>query len=309
MPAKLSHILESQQFHRQWLEQELFPLARQMEFVAGSGGANFLRGKRMFYLFYEPSTRTRVSFESAMQILGGHANGTENAREFSSVTKGETLEDTIRILNAYLYDVVVIRYHEEGGAARAAAASTAPVINAGDGAGQHPTQALLDVYTIKERLGDVGGLRVAMVGDLSYGRTVHSLTYLLAKYPGVELFFVSPASLRMKQGIKDYLERHDVPFQEVTSLTDIVGKVDVVYLTRAQTERFAAGERQEDVRGAYSMTTEMMARLQAHAIVMHPLPRREELPVELDGDGRLMIFRQAQNGLFVRMALLHMLLA
>ena len=309
MSAKLNHILEAQQFTREWLEDELFPHAKQMEFVAKSGGTTFLRGKRMFYLFYEPSTRTRVSFESAMQILGGLANGTENAAEFSSVTKGETLEDTIRILNGYLYDVVVIRYHEEGGALRASQVSRSPIINAGDGAGQHPTQALLDVYTIKEQLGDVKGAAVALVGDLLHGRTVHSLAYMLAKFEGVSLSFVAPPGLQVKKGIKEYLDRHQVPYEEVESLREVASRVDVVYMTRAQTERMSTAVREEHRRGSYTLDREVMSLLKPHAIVMHPLPRNEELPAELDDDRRLVAFRQAQNGLFVRMALLHMLLA
>jgi aspartate carbamoyltransferase catalytic subunit len=309
MSIKLDHVLESQQFTRDWLIDELFPLAKQMEYVASSGGNDVLHRKRMFYLFYEPSTRTRVSFESAMLLLGGITNGTENAREFSSVTKGETLEDTIRMLNGYLYDVIVIRYHEEGGAARAAAVSQVPIINAGDGSGQHPTQALLDVYTIRKELGDLRGITVAMVGDLTYGRTVHSLTYLLAKFPDVRLHFVSPEVLRIKQGIRDYLDRRNVPYSESTNLADVIHECDVVYMTRAQTERFSQAERFDHRPGSYQLTSETIAKLPAHGIVMHPLPRREELPIELDNDPRVAVFRQAQNGLFVRMALLNMLVA
>jgi aspartate carbamoyltransferase catalytic subunit len=263
----------------------------------------------MFYLIYEPSTRTRVSFESAMQILGGITNGTENAKEFSSVTKGETLEDTIRILNAYRYDVIVIRYHEEGGATRAAAVSQAPIINAGDGSGQHPTQALLDVYTIAKELGDVRGKSVAMVGDLTYGRTVHSLAYLLAKFPDVRIHFVSPETLRIKPGIRDYLERRNVPFSETADLAAVAPECDVVYMTRAQTERFSQAERYGHQRGSYQISREILDAMPAHAIVLHPLPRNEELPADLDDDPRIAVFRQAGNGLSVRMALLHMLLA
>lgn len=309
MPLAEQHILESQQFTREWMEDELFPLTRQMEFTARSGGNTILHNRRMFYLFYEPSTRTRVSFESAMEMLGGITNGTENAREFSSVTKGETLEDTIRIFNAYRYDVIVIRYHEEGGAARAAAVSRAPIINAGDGSGQHPTQALLDVYTIHKELGQVRDLTVAMVGDLTYGRTVHSLAYLLAKFPGVRLHFVSPEALRIKPGIREYLERRDVPFTETTDLAAVAPECNVVYMTRAQLERFSHAERYDHQRGSYQLSAPVLASMPERSVVMHPLPRNEELPTDLDSDPRVAIFRQAENGLYVRMALLTMLLA
>lgn len=306
---RLQHILESQQFSQAWLEEELFPLSNDMESIARGGLSDRLRGKRMFYLFYEPSTRTRVSFESAIQILGGTANGTENAREFSSVTKGESLEDTIRVLNAYLYDTIVIRYHEEGGALRAAKVSEAPIINAGDGSGQHPTQALLDVFTIKKELGEVRGIQVAMVGDLTYGRTVHSLAYLLAKFPDVTLHFVSPDALKIKGGIREFLDRNSIAYTESNDLQAIAGQLDVIYVTRAQTERFSHAERFSNVAGSYQVTAETMNTLPKHAIVMHPLPRNEELPTELDSDHRIAVYRQAQNGLYVRMALLDMLLS
>ena len=174
---KLHHIIEAQQFDRPWLEEELFPLADEMKKVARRGGSDVFLGKRMITLFYEPSTRTRASFEMAMDLLGGKVVfSTENARQFSSAAKGETLEDTIRILNGYYPDVIVLRYDEEGGAKRAAAVSKMPIINAGDGPGQHPTQALLDLYTIQKEIGRVSDTSIAMVGDLARGRTVRSLS-------------------------------------------------------------------------------------------------------------------------------------
>lgn len=176
---KLKHIIEAQQFSRDWLEEKLFPLAKEMEKIAKKGGSNILSGKRMITFFYEPSTRTRASFEMAMDLLGGRVVfSTENARVFSSVAKGETIEDTIRILNGYLPDVIVLRTDEEGMAKRAAEFSSVPIINAGDGTGQHPTQALLDIYTIQKELGRIDGISIAMVGDLARGRTVRSLSYL-----------------------------------------------------------------------------------------------------------------------------------
>lgn len=308
LTVRATHILEAQQFSRSWLEQELFPLADQMGAVAQQGGDRSLAGKRLFNLFYEPSTRTRVSFESAIQLLGGAASGTENARQFSSVIKGETLEDTVRILNGYFYDVIVLRYDEEGGAQRAATVSRAPVINAGDGPGQHPTQALLDVYTVRRFLGGIDGIGIAMVGDLAYGRTVHSLAYLLARFRDVKLFFVSPEALRIKPGIRDYLDRHHTWYRELTDLRQVAGEVDVVYVTRAQTERFSHAERFNHRPGSYVVNRDVLQQMRPQAIVMHPLPRNEELPPEVDEDPRVVVFQQAQHGLFVRMALLRMLL-
>lgn len=306
---RLTHILEAQQFTRGFLEEELFPLAHKMEEVARSGGKNSLRGKIVYNLFYEPSTRTRVSFETATLLLGGTPLSTENAAEFSSAIKGESLEDTIRVINGYHHDAIVLRHKEEGTAKRAAEVSQVPIINAGDGTGQHPTQALLDVYTIHERLGQIDGVRVAMVGDLAHGRTINSLAYLLAKFDRVRIDFIAPAVFCAQQGIKDYLERHGVPFTEDKNLDDILPDVDVVYMTRAQTERLEIGLRHGPYgEGGYSMDQAALSRLKRHAIIMHPLPRNNEIPVEIDSDPRALYFRQAQNGLYIRMALLEMLL-
>ncbi|MBI2022120.1 aspartate carbamoyltransferase [Candidatus Daviesbacteria bacterium] len=310
------HILEAQQFSREWLEQDLFPLAAWMEQVHSEGKkrSKILKGKMGYNLFYEPSTRTRTSFEAAILNLGGIFSSTENAKEFSSAIKGETLEDTIRIINGYGYDYIVLRYDETGGAARAARVSGIPIINAGDGKGQHPTQSLLDVYTIRKELGHISGLRVAMSGDLERGRTDRSLAYLLAKFPGVSLDFVSPWQLRMGDDIKEYLDEKGVPYREHTSLRPILHKVDVVYLTRPQKERPKAGRNGEAIyidESAYrecGIDLEAMGLMQSHAIVMHPLPRNEELPTDCDSDPRMAAFRQAQNGLYVRMALLDMIL-
>lgn len=310
------HILEAQQFSKEWLEQDLFPLAAWMEKTHPEGRkrSGILRGRMGYNLFYEPSTRTRTSFEAAITALGGNFSSTENAKEFSSAIKGESLEDTVRIINGYGYDYIVLRYHVTGGAARAARASGVPIINAGDGKGQHPTQALLDVYTIRKELGHISGLRVAMSGDLERGRTDRSLAYLLAKFPGVSLDFVSPRQLRMGDDIKEYLAEKGVSFREHTSLRPILPEVDVVYLTRPQKERPKEGRDGEVIyidETAYDqcgIDLEAMDLMQPHAIVMHPLPRNEELPVECDSNPRMAAFRQAQNGLYVRMALLDMIL-
>jgi aspartate carbamoyltransferase catalytic subunit len=262
----------------------------------------------MAALFYEPSTRTRLSFESAMLRLGGRTMGTDNAREFSSAAKGETLEDTIRIVSGYS-DVIVLRHHEEGAARRAAAVSDVPVINAGDGKGQHPTQALLDLYTIKDELGSVDGVRVAMVGDLANGRTVRSLAYLLGKYRDVKITFVAPAAVGMRQDIKDHLDENGVDWVEEPDLDAVLGRVDVVYQTRIQKERFADEAEYQQVKGVYTITPREMSLLSPKAILMHPLPRVDEIDPSVDTDPRAAYFRQARNGVQIRMALLDMVLS
>ncbi len=304
---RMHHVVEAQQFDPSSLA-ELFEVARKMEDVVSQGGSQDHHKRIMATLFYEPSTRTRFSFETAMHRLGGRVISTENAAEFSSVAKGETLEDTIRIMNGYA-DVIVIRHYEVGAARRAAAVSRVPVINAGDGAGQHPTQALLDLYTIRKELGRIEGLSVAMVGDLGNGRTVRSLAYLLSKYPGVKLYFVAPPLLKMKDDILAHLEERQVEFIEDSSLERVLPKADVVYQTRIQKERF--GDRISDYdrcRGVYVIDQAALAVMKASAIVMHPLPRLDEISMDVDADPRAAYFRQAQNGLYVRMALLQAVL-
>ncbi len=305
---KLHHIIEAQQFDLSML-LSLLDLAEQMEEVVRKGGTSDYHNRIMATLFYEPSTRTRFSFETAMHRLGGRVISTENAAEFSSVAKGETLEDTIRIMNGYA-DVIVIRHYEVGAAKRAAAVSRVPIINAGDGVGQHPTQALLDLYTIRKEIGKIDGLRVAMVGDLAQGRTVRSLTYLLSKFRDVKLYFVAPPLLTMKGDILDHLKERKVWFTEETALDKVLPEVDVVYQTRVQKERF--GDRiadYEQCRGVYVISQESLRLMKEKSIVMHPLPRLGEISMEVDKDPRAAYFRQAQNGLYVRMALLTQVLS
>jgi aspartate carbamoyltransferase catalytic subunit len=304
---KLHHIIEAQQFDLPTMTR-LFEVAEEMERVVARGGITDYQNRIMATLFYEPSTRTRFSFETAMHRLGGHVISTENAAEFSSVAKGETLEDTIRILNGYA-DVIVIRHKEVGSAKRAAAVSRVPVINAGDGAGQHPTQALLDLYTIRKDIGAIDGLRIAMVGDLAQGRTVRSLTYLLSKFQDVKIYFVAPPLLKMKEDILAHLQERHVWWTEETELDKVLPEVDVVYQTRVQKERF--GDRladYEQCRGVYIISAESLRLMKQKSIIMHPLPRLEEITMEVDADPRAAYFRQAQNGLYVRMALLTMVL-
>jgi aspartate carbamoyltransferase catalytic subunit len=303
----LHHVIEAQQFDVPTLLR-LIETTQEMEKVVSGGGSSQLRGRIMATLFYEPSTRTRFSFETAMHRLGGAVISTENAAEFSSVAKGETLEDTVRILNGYA-DVLVLRHHEVGSAKRAASVSRIPVINAGDGAGQHPTQALLDLYTIHKEIGSIDGLRIAMVGDLAQGRTVRSLAYLLSKFQDVRIYFVAPPLLKMKEDILEHLREKQVWYTEETDLDEVLPEVNVVYQTRIQKERF--GDRladYEQCRGVYVINSESLRLMKPNAIVMHPLPRLDEIAMEVDSDPRAAYFRQAQNGLYVRMALLSMVL-
>jgi len=301
----LRHVIRAQQFDRPWLES-FFGTAKDMEEVAGRGGSDALKGKIMATLFYQPSTRTRLSFETAMLRLGGQVISTENAKEFSSAAKGESLEDTIRVVAGYA-DVIVLRHYELGSSERAAALDAAPVINAGDGPGQHPTQALLDLYTIERELGRLDGISVAMVGDLKYGRTVRSLAYLLAKFDGVRIAFVAPGVCRIGEDIKEYLDRHRVPYEETDDLPAVCRRADVVYQTRIQKEAFSFEELRDEyetARNRFVITPELASLMRKDAIIMHPLPRVGEIAAAVDADPRAAYFRQAKNGLYVRMAIL-----
>jgi aspartate carbamoyltransferase catalytic subunit len=304
--SRLRHVIESQQFTRSLLEDLL---ARADE-IKGEPHrfSGRLNGQVMAALFYEPSTRTRLSFEAAMLRLGGETMGTDNAREFSSAAKGETLEDTIRIVSGYA-DVIVLRHNEEGAAKRAAAVSTVPVINAGDGPGQHPTQALLDLYTIRDELGRIDGINIAMVGDLANGRTVRSLTYLLSKFRQIKIWFVAPPQVAMRDDLKAHLDEHHISWVEAENLDAVLPEVDVVYQTRIQKERFANPADYMALKGIYRIDNRSLSLMRKYAIVMHPLPRVDEIAPEVDADPRAAYFRQARNGLQIRMALLDRLLS
>ena len=295
----MKHVTESQQFSRE-LIGDLFSRAKVFE---DGGGGTPLKGKILASLFSEPSTRTRVSFESAMLRLGGAVLSTENAHEFSSAAKGETLEDSVRVIGGYA-DVIVLRHSQEGASARAAAISSVPVINAGDGAGQHPTQALLDLYTIERELGKIDGLTVALAGDLKHGRTVRSLAYLLGKYRNVRVRFVSPRALQVCPDIIEYLDRHGAAHEQTENLEAAVRDVDVLYQTRIQKERFASPEEYARLKNCYRVDLDLVSQMPAHAIVMHPLPRTDEIAPEVDSSPSAAYFRQARHGLAVRMALL-----
>jgi aspartate carbamoyltransferase catalytic subunit len=266
-----------------------------------------LAGRILATLFYEPSTRTRLSFESAMMRLGGHVISTENAREFSSAIKGETVEDTVRIVAGYA-DAIVIRHFEQGAAARAASVATIPIINGGDGPGEHPTQALLDLYTIKHELGRIDGLKVALVGDLRYGRAARSLALLFRLTTGTELYFVSPSNVPMGDDVRRALTAQGISYRDESNLAAVLPEVDVVYQTRIQRERFETTGDYEAARGIYVIGEEAMGRMRDGAILLHPLPRVDEIAPEVDADPRAAYFRQAHNGVYIRMALLDLLL-
>lgn len=299
------HILSVSQFTRLDLEY-IFAVAADMRtMVERVGTFDLLKGKILANLFYEPSTRTSSSFTAAMERLGGSVIPINEVR-YSSVSKGESLPDTVRTLEAYS-DVIVLRHPETGAAATAAKYCRQPIINAGDGIGEHPTQALLDLFTIREELGRVDGLTVTMLGDLKYGRTVHSLSRLLALY-GVKLNYVSPDTLRMPPALVEELRARGISQTEHTGLGGVLPETDVLYVTRVQKERFENLDEYESVKGVYVIAPQTLSRAKERMIVMHPLPRVGEIAIEVDDDPRAAYFRQVEYGLYVRMALLAMVL-
>src|SRR3989338_2023804 len=301
---KIYHCIKAQQFSKEILF-ELFKTAD----ILRKNGNNFLNGKILASIFYEPSTRTRLSFESAMLRLGGRVIGTENAGEFSSAIKGESLEDTIRVISSYC-DVIVLRHNSEGAAEKCSKISKVPVINAGDGKGQHPTQALLDIYTIYKEFGRLEELKIAIVGDLASGRTVRSLSYLLGKFKNNEIIFVSPENLKIGEDIKEYLSKHNVLFREEKNLEKILPEMDIVYMTRIQKERISK-EDYSKASGKYFIDESSIKLMKQTARIMHPLPHVEEIKLPLSveaNDKRVAYFRETENRLYVRMALLSMLL-
>jgi aspartate carbamoyltransferase catalytic subunit len=242
-----------------------------------------------------------------MLRLGGNVISTENAREFSSAIKGESVEDTIRIVEGYA-DAIVIRHFEQGAAARAASVASVPILNAGDGPGEHPTQALLDLYTIRHELGRIDNLRIALVGDLRYGRAVRSLAMLLTRSTGIELVFVSPPEVQMGDDVRQALKAAGIPFRDESELASAVDGVDVLYQTRIQKERFTSDEEYARNKGIYIVNEDTMANLPSTSIVLHPLPRVDEIAPSFDSDPRAKYFDEARNGVYVRMALLEALL-
>ena len=265
-----------------------------------------LSGRILATVFYEPSTRTRLSFESAMHRLGGSVISVEDAGRNSSASKGETTYDTARILEGYA-DVIVQRHPVTGSARALADAAGVPVINAGDGTGEHPSQALLDLYTIEREKGSLEGLNVAMVGDLKNGRTVHSLSQALAHF-GARLTLVSPPALAMPEDVLDVLQAHGMAFSQTTDLRAGLANADVAYVTRVQQERFADPAEYARYKGVYVVNASVVAQAKPGMIVMHPLPRVDEIATDVDTLPNAAYFKQARNGVFVRMALLAMVL-
>lgn len=295
-------VLSVQQFNRDKLEY-IFARAREMrEMVERVGSTDLLKGFVLACLFYEPSTRTSSSFIAAMERLGGGVIPITQGVQFSSVSKGETLADTVRTLEQYA-DVIVLRHPEIGSSKLAAEYANVPLINAGDGPGEHPTQALLDLFTIREELGRVDGLKVAMVGDLRYGRTVQSLTKLLLQY-NVSLRFVSPEILRLPLNTMNQVIDAGIDVRETHDVADVIENADVLYVTRVQKERFTDLAQYEEVKDYYEITPELMAKAKEKMVVMHPLPRVGEIHYAVDKDPRAAYFRQVKNGMYIRMALL-----
>ncbi len=300
---KLKHIVSAREFDTQTL-QDIFNLASRIK--KGNYKKNALAGKIMAAIFYEPSTRTRLSFESSMLKLGGGVISTENAAEFSSAAKGETLEDTIRIINGYS-DVIVLRHFNAGASKIAADYSGVPIINAGDGNGEHPTQALIDLYTIFSKFNSKS-LTIAMIGDLLNGRTIHSLSYLLSLYPQMKLVYISPKALGIPSDLRAHLKDNNINFVEQEDFKSGIKEADVIYQTRIQKERFKSLKEYKKYFGKYIIDKDILKILKKNSIIMHPLPRINEITADIDNDTRAFYFEQARNGIFIRMALILYLL-
>ena len=265
------------------------------------------RYKKLATLFYEPSTRTRLSFEAAMLELGGSVIGFSQASS-SSASKGESMSDTAKILSCYA-DIMAIRHPKEGAPFVAAQAASIPVINAGDGGHNHPTQTLADLLTISREMGRLNNLTIGLCGDLKYGRTVHSLIEAMSRYEGIKFVLISPKELGIPGFVRfNVLERHNIPYAEVTSLEEAMPQLDVLYMTRIQQERFDDPWDYERLKDSYVLTEEKMALAKENMCVLHPLPRVNEISVKVDDDPRAAYFRQALNGKFMRMALILKLL-
>ncbi len=297
------HVTTMRDLERETIET-VFSRAQQMQF---RWPGPLLEGRVLASVFFEPSTRTRFSFETAFCRLGGKVISTENARSFTSSSKGETVEDMARVLASFV-DVIVMRSDKEGMAAQAAAASSVPVINAGDGTGEHPTQALLDLFTIQQKLGRLDGLRIALVGDLLYGRTAHSFCRAFLRFSETTFFFISPPFLAMREDVKEELRTAGIQFEEMDSWGEVLEEVDVVYITRIQKERFENSFERKRCESMYQFGPKDIARMRPRSIVMHPLPRAGEIDPAIDSDPRAAYFDQVRNGVFVRAALLSLVL-
>lgn len=292
----MNHVLSAKQYTKETLE-ELFQLTDAIK-NNPQKYANALEGKVVAAMFYEPSTRTRLSFETAVLRLGGKVIATENASANSSGKKGESLEDTIKILQGYA-DSIVIRHSSDTWPQEAANVATVPIINGGAGKGEHPTQALLDVYTIREYRKTLDGVKVAILGDLLNGRTIHSLLRLVSLYENVEVYGLSKECFALPQEYIDILKTRGITYRKCINFDEIPKDIDVMYHTRIQSERFEGDFGREE----FIINKEVLDRFSDHTIVLHPLPRNEEIATDVDDDPRALYFKQAHNGLYVRMAL------
>ncbi len=296
-----NHIIHTKQFTREYIDTLIDKTKRFKE----KKESDCLNGKIFAILFYEPSTRTKFSFESAILKLGGKTIGTENASIFSSAYKNETIEDTIRMLNNYV-DAVIIRHTEDTSSDKAIRVAEIPIINAGSGMAQHPTQTLLDMYTIYEKFGRLEGLSITIVGDLLRSRTVNSLLYLLSRFNNT-FTFVSTENSKIADGMREFLEENNVSYTETDDLRNSLKDTDVCYMTRIQKERFTNEEEYTRMKGRFILNNDLAETMKDEAIILHPLPRVDELDVDVDDNKRAWYFKQAENGLYVRMALLSLL--
>ncbi|PHU39667.1 aspartate carbamoyltransferase [Pseudobutyrivibrio ruminis] len=301
----MRHLMSPLDFTREELEQ-LMDLADDIKNHPDKYSEK-CHGKKLATCFYEPSTRTRLSFEAAMLNLGGSVLGFSSA-DSSSAAKGESVSDTIRVISSYA-DICAMRHPKEGAPLVASSRSLIPVINAGDGGHQHPTQTLTDLFTIRSLRGEIKDLTIGLCGDLKFGRTVHSLINALVRYPGIKFVLISPEELRVPEYIReDVLEKNGYEYKEVDTLDDVMGELDILYMTRVQRERFFNEEDYIRLKDFFILTPEKMNLAQKDMMVLHPLPRVNEIAVDVDDDPRAMYFTQAKYGVFIRMALILTLL-
>lgn len=305
MNLKGKHLIDPSNLTIEELDQ-IFNVAQDME-QNPQKYMDVCKGKILATLFFEPSTRTRLSFESAMLRLGGNVLGFSDASS-SSTKKGESVMDTVKVVGGYS-DVIVMRHPREGAPKLSSAYSSVPLINGGDGGHQHPTQTLTDLLTIKNLRGDISNLKVAFCGDLKYGRTVHSLIKTLSRYPGMSFYLISPPQLQLPVYIKEYLkEKYDIEVHETTDLESCISEIDVLYMTRIQKERFFNEEDYLKLKNSYILTLDKIEPAKKDLLIMHPLPRVNEISYEVDSDPRAVYFKQADYGVFVRMSLIAHLL-
>lgn len=313
----MPHILRAQQFDPKSLDA-IFRRVHEFEVMLRDAYTRrtlrrFFPEVMLFNIFYAESLRTRASFYMAAYRLGMNIFDSQNGDQFSSQyrdywNRGETLEDTIRVLCTLGPDIIVLRRPEEGAAERAAKVSTVPIINAGDGKGQHPTQAVLDICTIYRKFGAIAGLTILIGGDLRYGRTARSLAYLLSKYPNVRLIFVAPEELQMGEDVLEHLREHRVVFSKHTALEEVIGEADAIYWTRTQREKMGDEIAYEDVAHRYRIDRRIMGLMKKTTVILHPLPRNDEIDPAIDADPRVLFFEQTRISIPVRMALLELAL-